>query len=150
MVSHYSCLPSLSIERPEAADLSWRRSGSRDGRKGAGMGQESCSQQQKREFFASESGHKRCRRLSSFCDDSSWAWVRRRRHISTTWVCLSFSLLGSAFCGSMVLTSLPNFPLIAPWYTNPQTVAFCGMLELENKINPPPVGFRAQSGSEEQ
>ncbi|KAH7913124.1 lariat debranching enzyme, C-terminal domain-containing protein [Hygrophoropsis aurantiaca] len=25
-----------------------------------------------------------------------------------------------------------------PWYTNPQTVAFCEMLEVENKINPPP------------
>ncbi|EGN99421.1 hypothetical protein SERLA73DRAFT_182390 [Serpula lacrymans var. lacrymans S7.3] len=25
-----------------------------------------------------------------------------------------------------------------PWYTNPQTTAFCDMLELENKINPPP------------
>ncbi|KAH7928638.1 DBR1-domain-containing protein [Leucogyrophana mollusca] len=25
-----------------------------------------------------------------------------------------------------------------PWYTNPQTVAFCEMLDLENKINPPP------------
>ncbi|KAL0956930.1 hypothetical protein HGRIS_003034 [Hohenbuehelia grisea] len=25
-----------------------------------------------------------------------------------------------------------------PWYTNPQTVAFCEMLELENKVNPPP------------
>jgi len=26
-----------------------------------------------------------------------------------------------------------------PWYTNPQTEAFCAMLDLENKINPPPV-----------
>ncbi|KIJ61557.1 hypothetical protein HYDPIDRAFT_115714 [Hydnomerulius pinastri MD-312] len=25
-----------------------------------------------------------------------------------------------------------------PWYTNPQTVAFCDMLGIENKINPPP------------
>jgi len=25
-----------------------------------------------------------------------------------------------------------------PWYTNPQTEAFCSMLELDNKINPPP------------
>ncbi|TDL18927.1 DBR1-domain-containing protein [Rickenella mellea] len=25
-----------------------------------------------------------------------------------------------------------------PWYTNPQTVAFCAMLEIDNKINPPP------------
>ncbi|KII89542.1 hypothetical protein PLICRDRAFT_175716 [Plicaturopsis crispa FD-325 SS-3] len=27
-----------------------------------------------------------------------------------------------------------------PWYTNPQTVAFCKMLGVENKINPPPPG----------
>jgi lariat debranching enzyme len=26
----------------------------------------------------------------------------------------------------------------APWYTNPQTEAFCAMLHLDNKINPPP------------
>ncbi|CEL61804.1 Lariat debranching enzyme OS=Schizosaccharomyces pombe (strain 972 / ATCC 24843) GN=dbr1 PE=3 SV=2 [Rhizoctonia solani AG-1 IB] len=26
-----------------------------------------------------------------------------------------------------------------PWYTNPQTEAFCAMLGLENKVNPPPV-----------
>ncbi|CAE6449313.1 unnamed protein product [Rhizoctonia solani] len=26
-----------------------------------------------------------------------------------------------------------------PWYTNPQTEAFCSMLGLENKVNPPPV-----------
>jgi Lariat debranching enzyme, C-terminal domain len=26
----------------------------------------------------------------------------------------------------------------APWYTNPQTEAFCAMLEIANKINPPP------------
>ncbi|CAE7124918.1 unnamed protein product [Rhizoctonia solani] len=26
-----------------------------------------------------------------------------------------------------------------PWYTNPQTDAFCAMLGLENKVNPPPV-----------
>ncbi|KIK77509.1 hypothetical protein PAXRUDRAFT_834962 [Paxillus rubicundulus Ve08.2h10] len=25
-----------------------------------------------------------------------------------------------------------------PWYTNPQTVAFCDMLGIENRINPPP------------
>jgi len=25
-----------------------------------------------------------------------------------------------------------------PWYTNPQTEAFCRMLDLDNKINPPP------------
>lgn len=24
----------------------------------------------------------------------------------------------------------------APWYTNPQTAAFCSMLGIENKINP--------------
>lgn len=29
---------------------------------------------------------------------------------------------------------------LAPWYTNPQTEAFCNMLQLENKINPPPAG----------
>jgi lariat debranching enzyme len=28
---------------------------------------------------------------------------------------------------------------IAAWYTNPQTEAFCGMLGVENKINPAPV-----------
>ena len=38
------------------------------------------------------------------------------------------------------------FSPIAPWYTNPQTVAFCGMLEIENKINPPPSWFHAPSG----
>lgn len=27
-----------------------------------------------------------------------------------------------------------------PWYTNPQTEAFCAMLEIANKINPPPHG----------
>jgi lariat debranching enzyme len=26
---------------------------------------------------------------------------------------------------------------LAPWYTNPQTEAFCAMLGLENKVNPP-------------
>lgn len=26
------------------------------------------------------------------------------------------------------------------WYTNPQTVAFCDMLQIENKINPAPPG----------
>lgn len=30
------------------------------------------------------------------------------------------------------------FPLTAPWYTNPQTVALCSLLEMENCINPPP------------
>lgn len=30
----------------------------------------------------------------------------------------------------------------APWYTNPQTEAFCQMLELENKINAPPTQSR--------
>jgi hypothetical protein len=30
-----------------------------------------------------------------------------------------------------------NF-FLAPWYANPQTEAFCRMLELDNKINPPP------------
>lgn len=34
----------------------------------------------------------------------------------------------------------PFISILAPWYTNPQTVAFCAMLELENKINPPPPG----------
>lgn len=27
--------------------------------------------------------------------------------------------------------------LVAAWYTNPQTEAFCGMLGVQNKINPP-------------
>ncbi|KAF9463446.1 DBR1-domain-containing protein [Collybia nuda] len=30
-----------------------------------------------------------------------------------------------------------------PWYTNPQTEAFCSMLELKNKINPPPPGSQS-------
>ncbi|TFK37734.1 lariat debranching enzyme, C-terminal domain-containing protein [Crucibulum laeve] len=29
-----------------------------------------------------------------------------------------------------------------PWYTNPQTEAFCRMLQIENKINPPPPGVK--------
>lgn len=34
----------------------------------------------------------------------------------------------------------------APWYTNPQTEAFCRMLDIPNKINPPPtVGICARS-----
>lgn len=33
----------------------------------------------------------------------------------------------------------------APWYTNPQTEAFCGMLELENKVNPVPKELRQTS-----
>jgi lariat debranching enzyme len=28
--------------------------------------------------------------------------------------------------------------MIVAWYTNPQTEAFCGMLGIENKINPAP------------
>jgi hypothetical protein len=32
-------------------------------------------------------------------------------------------------------------PNLAPWYTNPQTVAFCDMLGLENKVNPVPTGM---------
>jgi hypothetical protein len=28
--------------------------------------------------------------------------------------------------------------MTAPWYTNPQTVALCSLLEIENRINPPP------------
>jgi hypothetical protein len=35
----------------------------------------------------------------------------------------------------------------APWYTNPQTLAFCDMLALENKINPPPVGLKPTSSA---
>ncbi|CED82393.1 RNA lariat debranching enzyme [Phaffia rhodozyma] len=31
----------------------------------------------------------------------------------------------------------------AAWYTNPQTLAFCTMLQIENKINPVPAGFEA-------
>jgi lariat debranching enzyme len=34
--------------------------------------------------------------------------------------------------------------LLAPWYTNPQTEAFCGMLEIANKINPPPHGSQSR------
>ncbi|KAF8163576.1 lariat debranching enzyme, C-terminal domain-containing protein [Crassisporium funariophilum] len=34
-----------------------------------------------------------------------------------------------------------------PWYTNPQTEAFCHMLGLENKINPPPPSAAAVSPS---
>lgn len=28
----------------------------------------------------------------------------------------------------------------AAWYTNPQTEAFCGMLQIPNRINPAPIG----------
>ncbi|KLO19596.1 DBR1-domain-containing protein [Schizopora paradoxa] len=34
-----------------------------------------------------------------------------------------------------------------PWYTNPQTVAFCNLLGIENKINPAPAGVSLPSGS---
>ena len=30
----------------------------------------------------------------------------------------------------------------APWYTNPQTEAFCNLIGVENKVNPPPPGPR--------
>jgi len=46
-------------------------------------------------------------------------------------------------CQLFVMTAPPpgnegNAKSQPPWYTNPQTEAFCAMLELENKINPPP------------
>lgn len=31
---------------------------------------------------------------------------------------------------------------VASWYTNPQTVALCTLLDIENKINPVPAGFK--------
>ena len=31
----------------------------------------------------------------------------------------------------------------ASWYTNPQTLALCKLLDIENKINPAPPGFKA-------
>lgn len=34
-----------------------------------------------------------------------------------------------------------------PWYTNPQTVALCNLLGIENKINPAPAGVSLPSGS---
>lgn len=43
------------------------------------------------------------------------------------------------------LTRLVLIRSIAPWYTNPQTEAFCKMIGMTNKINPPPAEF--QSGS---
>jgi lariat debranching enzyme len=36
---------------------------------------------------------------------------------------------------------------LAPWYTNPQTEAFCRMLDLENKINPHPYNRNNSSGT---
>ncbi|KAI5119537.1 hypothetical protein M0805_002559 [Coniferiporia weirii] len=36
----------------------------------------------------------------------------------------------------------PNKFMQPPWYTNPQTEAFCGLLELKNKVNPVPKGIR--------
>ncbi|KAG5639606.1 hypothetical protein H0H81_010808 [Sphagnurus paluster] len=32
-------------------------------------------------------------------------------------------------------------PQQPPWYTNPQTISFCAMLEIPNKVNPPPAGL---------
>ena len=34
--------------------------------------------------------------------------------------------------------SVLRWLIIVAWYTNPQTEAFCGMLGIENKINPAP------------
>ncbi|KAH8117651.1 hypothetical protein DFH11DRAFT_1724631 [Phellopilus nigrolimitatus] len=36
----------------------------------------------------------------------------------------------------------PNRFRPPPWYTNPQTEAFCGLLQLENKVNPVPKGVK--------
>lgn len=37
---------------------------------------------------------------------------------------------------------------IASWFTNPQTEAFCALIEVENKVNPVPVDFvNAASGT---
>jgi len=41
-----------------------------------------------------------------------------------------------------------NYPQPS-WYTNPQTVAFCNMLGIENKINPPPPNDSAKPPSGE-
>ncbi|KAF5378876.1 hypothetical protein D9615_006902 [Tricholomella constricta] len=53
-------------------------------------------------------------------------------------------------CQNFVMTAPPTQPDETgkkggripqpPWYTNPQTEAFCAMLEIPNKINPPPKG----------
>ncbi|KAG5643596.1 hypothetical protein DXG03_000604 [Asterophora parasitica] len=51
-------------------------------------------------------------------------------------------------CQTFVMTAPPHRPgekltpemPQPPWYTNPQTEAFCKMLEIPNKINPPPKG----------
>lgn len=32
--------------------------------------------------------------------------------------------------------------LAASWYTNPQTEAFCDLLDIPNQINPVPAGFK--------
>lgn len=36
---------------------------------------------------------------------------------------------------------------IAPWYTNPQTESFCRMLDIPNKINPPPTNPTGSSSN---
>ena len=40
-----------------------------------------------------------------------------------------------------------DIPFSAPWYTNPQTEAFCHMLDIPNKINPPPANLNANGRS---
>lgn len=40
-----------------------------------------------------------------------------------------------------MLRSLVALFCTAAWYTNPQTIAFCDMLQIPNKINPFPPGF---------
>lgn len=47
---------------------------------------------------------------------------------------------------AVILPVFKSAPQIAPWYTNPQTEAFCAMLEIENKINPPPLTSKPGGG----
>ncbi|KAG8852053.1 hypothetical protein FRB96_008971 [Tulasnella sp. 330] len=42
--------------------------------------------------------------------------------------------------GNLVGFKGKNYPQPS-WYTNPQTVAFCDMIGIENKINPPPASY---------
>lgn len=52
------------------------------------------------------------------------------------------------FCLAIFRTSrCANRAYLAPWYTNSQTVAFCDMIGVENKINPPPPNHGKLSGS---
>jgi hypothetical protein len=82
-----------------------------------------------------------CDGLSEVCDDGAWTGTGRKCKDETTYV-THYALL-VMFC---VLMDYFFFGRAAPWYTNPQTEAFCRMLELENKINPPPPGVSPTPG----